>query len=860
MRIQIILLFLLIAASSLAAPLTIDTDNPRYVSDDSGNAIYLTGSHNWGVLTDDDDGVTDVGAIEFLDYMASHNQNFIRLWVSSRAWTDGGTVHDTPIIFQRTGGSSATDGLPKFDLTKYDSAYTDALRNFIEEASNRGIYVSIMLFEGWWNAAGGTTRANAWDGNPYNPLNNINSLGATTATIHTLDNSNVVAMQEAYVRNIIDAVNEYDNIIFEICNEDGEGSTEWQIYHMDKIRGYEATKPKQHLVWISTQAFRDPPATPNDDWIWGSSADMISPGRSVPYSQRMTDPLVLNPPVTDGSKIVILDTDHFVGDTVIFWRDLIWKLFFRGYNPIVMDPNYYHPSWTLDPNVISATDYTNYLAKKIDLDEMIPSSNPSDCSTTYCLRNPGQEYLVYQPNQASFSVNLVAGDYDYEWYDALNGVTVQTGTVTANGGSQSFSIPSSIHNDSVLYLKSSTEGPINDGWLDKSSWSVLYVDSEETDAVDNTAELAFDDNLNTFWHTQYYNADQVHPHEIQIDLGDYYSMTMLQYYPRIDSYENGNIKDYELYVSMDANNWQLVSYGSLEINQAVNFNGVGKYIRLVALNEWNGNPWTSAAEISVFGAPVVCSDVGSCCSGACTGTTFDIGGCTCCVGTCDSSTCDGLVLYMNFDDISEIGESTSSIHDFTGNSNTRHSIGAQPSSDGKYYNGYVFDGKDDYLQIDHNPSLDITGTAITAAAWVKIGDQSDDVGIITKGSVMNDESYMLGIEGSEKPRMRIVNGAFVQAVSPDPITLGEWHFIVGTYDGSNIKIYVDGELKKTEVQTGSLQSTTAPVVIGRRVIGDDRFYNGTMDEIAVWNRVLSAQEIMEINNTQMDCGPIISPR
>ncbi len=429
-------------------PLTVHPGNPRYVTNESGKAIYLTGSHNWRVLIDTDDGLPKVEYIKFLDYMVRNNQNFMRLWTIAPAWQtlDGNTKYRTPTIYRRTGPGRAIDGRLKFDLTEYNPEYTNKLRSLIEAASDRGIYVSVMLFEGWWNGDP-DGREDAWSGHPYNPLNNINGLTVTSSNVHTLELPDVVSLQKGYIRNIIKAVNNYDNIIYEIVNEDIMGSSDWQIHLMDYVRQCESTEPKQHMVWLTSKAWGT-----NDDWLWNSTAEAVSPTR-LSHCRDPKEPYITNPPVADGSKVVILDTDHFLGCGDYDWRRFVWKAFLRGYNPIVMDPYLHHKSWVLEPNIVSATGYTRIFGIKMDLAGMIPSDSVGDCSTSYCLRNPGREYLVYHPHHDSFTVNLVAGDYSYEWFNPDSGTISETGTIIASGGNHAFSIPSSIAGDAVLYLK-----------------------------------------------------------------------------------------------------------------------------------------------------------------------------------------------------------------------------------------------------------------------------------------------------------------------------------------------------------------------------------------------------------------------
>ncbi len=138
---------------------------------------------------------------------------------------------------------------------------------------------------------------------------------------------------------------------------------------------------------------------------------------------------------------------------------------------------------------------------------------------------------------------------------------------------------------------------------------VVYVDSQETGCANEAATNAFDGNPNTFWHTVWCTTPPPTPHELQIDLGaTYNNITGFQYLPRQDQYYNGEVKDYEFYVSSDGVNWgTAVASGTLmtsitdKSQKQVNFTAVaGRYVRFRAMTEINGGPWTSMAELNVI--------------------------------------------------------------------------------------------------------------------------------------------------------------------------------------------------------------------------------------------------------------------
>jgi len=349
----------------------------------------------------------------------------------------------------------ALDGKPKFNLKKFNPAYFDRLRRRVSAARDRRVYVSIMLFEGW--AMQFST--GAWEGHPFHPQNNINGIDGDQnkdgkgLEIYTLSNPAVTALQEAYVRKVIDTVNDFDNVLYEISNENHPPSTEWQYHIIRYIKGYEKNKPKQHPVGMTFQ-YRGG----NNETLFNSPADWISPNSEGGYRD--------DPPAADGRKVVLNDTDHLWG--IGGNQAWVWKSFLRGHNPIFMDPydgvvlgEQFDPKWA---PVRRSLGYTRMYAERMNLAAMQPRDDLA--STGYCLAKPGVEYLVYKPaaDEASITVSLKTGEYEYEWFDPEQGKVVSTGTIRANGdksrpsktGRDEQSLPAPLKGDAVVYIVRST--------------------------------------------------------------------------------------------------------------------------------------------------------------------------------------------------------------------------------------------------------------------------------------------------------------------------------------------------------------------------------------------------------------------
>jgi hypothetical protein len=119
------------------------------------------------------------------------------------------------------------------------------------------------------------------------------------------------------------------------------------------------------------------------------------------------------------------------------------------------------------------------------------------------------------------------------------------------------------------------------------------------------ATNAIDGNPNTFWHTQWYSANPPPPHEIQVNLGATYTLRGFRYLPRPPSSTHGRIGQYQFYVSTDGANWgspvATGTFANTASEKQVLFpSKSGRYVRLRALTEVHGNPWTSMAELNVL--------------------------------------------------------------------------------------------------------------------------------------------------------------------------------------------------------------------------------------------------------------------
>ncbi len=156
----------------MEGPLCIHSHNPRYFTDESGKAIYLTGSHTWSVFQDSGPGnpPAPFDYPGFLSFLTKNHHNFCRLWVWEHSWgaRQGKQSFIYPLPYLRVGPGTALDGQPKFDLTEFNPEYFNRLRSRVIMARDQGIYLAVMLFQGWSieNKTNGTD--DPWPGHPFN--------------------------------------------------------------------------------------------------------------------------------------------------------------------------------------------------------------------------------------------------------------------------------------------------------------------------------------------------------------------------------------------------------------------------------------------------------------------------------------------------------------------------------------------------------------------------------------------------------------------------------------------------------------------------------------------------------------------
>ena len=209
---------------------------------------------------------------------------------------------------------------------------------------------------------------------------------------------------------------------------------------------------------------------------------------------------------------------------------------------------------------------------------------------------------------------------------------------------------------------------------------------------------------------------------------------------------------------------------------------------------------------------------------------------------------DGLVGWWKFDETS----GTNAL-DSSGNGNNGTLNGSITRTDGRIGGALDLDGVNDYVDCGNAAIFDIT-EQVTLAVWVNTSDMGNGQHnpYITKG----DHSYAIKGHAWGNIEFYIYSGGWRTCTMPAGAAFnGEWHHLTGTYDGTQLLLYLDGEQQSRTSFTGAIATGTFNVNIGRNDENTDRLYEGLIDDARIYNRALSANEIKKIANPEKASSP-----
>lgn len=153
-----------------------------------------------------------------------------------------------------------------------------------------------------------------------------------------------------------------------------------------------------------------------------------------------------------------------------------------------------------------------------------------------------------------------------------------------------------------------------------------------------------------------------------------------------------------------------------------------------------------------------------------------------------------------------------------------------------------FDGKGGRVVVGNESLFDTIGSALTVEAWIKVNafDRTWNT-IIAKG----DSSWRLQRNGNTDTLGFDTDGLNPPyLVGNRSVNDGQWHHVVASYDGRVKTLWIDGELDAWTPATGSIAQNDFPVVLGENAQSTGRFWNGWLDEVAVYDRALTPSDLL----------------
>jgi hypothetical protein len=164
---------------------------------------------------------------------------------------------------------------------------------------------------------------------------------------------------------------------------------------------------------------------------------------------------------------------------------------------------------------------------------------------------------------------------------------------------------------------------------------------------------------------------------------------------------------------------------------------------------------------------------------------------------------------------------------------------------------YNFDGSGDYVNVSSSSSLDIENE-ITISAWIKVDSWTTNYWegtIVGKDDWFDGNSHGYVLRVGQSGRLSFTIGKdnspdWPEALSGSLMSAGNWYHVVGTFNGTHLKIYIDRDLKVTTVVSQTLMETsTYDVKVGQSPFAPSRAFNGSIDEVKIYNRSLSPEQI-----------------
>jgi hypothetical protein len=455
-----------------SAFLQLHPDNPHYFQWHQRPTILVTSGEHYGAVLN-----LDFDYVAYLDELQRHGLNHTRTFsgVYRESSSDFGITENTlapqPNRFISPWARSDQPGYHaggnRFDLTRWDDAYFERLKDFLRQAAKRGVIVELTLFCPMYND-------NMWNDCPMQAGNNVNGVGKCgREEVFTLKHRDLLDVHLAVTRKIVNELQEFDNLYYEICNEPyfGGVTMEWQRVIADAIVETEKDFPQQHLISLNIANGRQ-------------KVENAHPAISIFNFHYCVPPdaVAMNYAL---DKVIGENETGFRGSADLLYRTEGWDFLLAGgaiYNNLDYSFSCKHPGGTLRDykspggGSVELRQQLGVLKKFLEQFDFIHMHsanalvrNVDPKLSVSVLAQTGTAYAMYlhvplpdKPKNlseltmegitASMAIELPAGDYTVEWIDTLTGESLSVESISHRGGESELKSPK-FNNDIALSIK-----------------------------------------------------------------------------------------------------------------------------------------------------------------------------------------------------------------------------------------------------------------------------------------------------------------------------------------------------------------------------------------------------------------------
>lgn len=296
------------------SPIAVCPGNPHYLFYKGKPLVLITSDHHYGAVID-----KDFDYVKYLNYLAGNGMNLTRIYPGGMFETPDKYLPGNPLgprpgrqllpwAKSAQAGANpllAEPGQPsyRYDLNKWNQEYFDRLKDFVGFAKKKDIIVEIPFFNGMYN--------DCWPLMAMNHENNIQNAGqyedkeCGLFTSTDVRNKDVIKYQKAYIKKITSELNEFDNLIYDICDEPSlqglpGGSVlflpdsqvvPWIEEMKEAFLQAEESLPKKHLLGQTVQNLS--PDFSGQSWCEWLPAEYVKPAeKALNLNYKNNKPLI----------------------------------------------------------------------------------------------------------------------------------------------------------------------------------------------------------------------------------------------------------------------------------------------------------------------------------------------------------------------------------------------------------------------------------------------------------------------------------------------------------------------------------------------------------------------------------------